>query len=258
MRYVFYFALISVLTLSSFKKPTPILFIIGDSTVKTGQGKGENEMWGWGSIIPEYFDTTKIKIENHAIGGRSSRTFITEGRWDVLLPKFKKGDFLLVQFGHNDESAINDTLRARGTIKGIGSESQPIFNLLTKKQETVYSFGHYMRKYANEAKSKGVKVILCSPVPRNNFDESGKIQRPKPFYQDWTKEIATETGANYINLHELTALVYENLGTKTVKEKYFTPADNTHTNKEGARLNAEKVVEGIKELKKIKLKKYLI
>jgi rhamnogalacturonan acetylesterase len=86
--------------------------------------------------------------------------------------------------------------------------------MLTKRQETVYSFGHYMRRYANEAKSKGVIVILCTPVPGNNFDECGKIKRPIPFYPDWTKEIASETGASYINLHELTASVYEKSGTK--------------------------------------------
>ena len=234
------------------------MYIIGDSTVKTGQGKGENEMWGWGSFIPEFFDTTKIRIENHAIGGRSSRTFITEGRWETLLPKFKKGDYLLVQFGHNDESPVNDTLRARGTIKGTGPESQDIFNLITKKQEIVYSFGHYMRKYSVEAQARGVTVILCSPVPRNNFDENGKIKRPYPFYQQWTKEVAEETKAGFINLHELTAVFYEAEDTKSVKEKYFTPADNTHTNQNGAKLNAAQVIKGIRELKKIKLKKYLI
>lgn len=244
--------------LFAFLKPQPTLYIIGDSTVKTGSGSGENDMWGWGNLIQTYFDTTKLKIQNHAIGGRSSRTFITEGRWDNVLTKLKKGDFLLVQFGHNDESPINDTLRARGTLHGIGNEFEIIENLITKKTETVYTYGYYMRRYAIEAKAKGVKVIICSPVPRNNFGSDGKIKRPMPFYQQWAKQVATETKTDFINLHELTAFVYESIGTNEVKQKYFTPTDNTHTNKSGADLNAKLVVQGIKKLKKNKLKKYVI
>jgi rhamnogalacturonan acetylesterase len=242
----------------AFQKSKPTLYIIGDSTVKTGSGNGEKDMWGWGSVIHPYFDTTRLHIENHAIGGRSSRTFITEGRWENVLNKLKKGDYLLVQFGHNDESPINDTLRARGTIKGIGDEKEVIENLMTQKTETVYTYGHYMRQYAYEAKAKGVKVIICAPVPRNNFGQDGKIKRPLPFYQDWAKEIAKETKSDFINLHELTAKVYETIGREKVKNLYFTPSDNTHTNKLGADLNAQHVVTGIKFLKKNKLKKYLI
>jgi hypothetical protein len=71
-----------------------------------------------------------------------------------------------------------------------------------------------VRRYVNGTKYEGVIVILCTPVPGNNFDESGKIKRPIPFYPDWTKEIASETGGGFINLHELTGSVYENLGIK--------------------------------------------
>lgn len=66
-----------------------------------------------------YFNTDKIEIQNHAKGGRSSRTFITEGRWDSIMKTIKKGDYVLMQFGHNDGGELADTLRARGTIKGI-------------------------------------------------------------------------------------------------------------------------------------------
>src|SRR6478672_5296771 len=85
----------SALAFSSFifLKERPTLYIIGDSTVRNGDGTGKNGQWGWGSYLANYFDTTKIKIENDAIGGRSSRTFITEGRWDRILTTLKKGDF---------------------------------------------------------------------------------------------------------------------------------------------------------------------
>ncbi len=250
--------LLSIPLVVAFTKSKPTLHIIGDSTVKTGSGTGENDMWGWGSLLYNYIDTNKITIDNHAIGGRSSRTFITEGRWDKVVSKLKIGDYLIIQFGHNDESPINDTLRARGTIKGIGHDYEVIENLITKKTETVYTYGHYMRRYANEAKAKGVKVIICSPVPRNNFDTNGQIRRPYPFYQQWAQQITTETKSDFINLHELSAKIYESLGTDQVKKQYFTSADNTHTNKLGALLNAQNVAEGIKNLRKNKLKKYLI
>ncbi|MCH5685362.1 hypothetical protein LWM68_14565 [Niabella sp. W65] len=71
-------------------KEKPVLYIIGDSTVKNGSGNGSDELWGWGSLIGSYFDTSRLSIENRAIGGRSSRTFITEGRWDAILKDLKK------------------------------------------------------------------------------------------------------------------------------------------------------------------------
>ena len=144
--------------LSSFimlKKEKPVFYIIGDSTVRNGDGTGKNQQWGWGSMIADYFDTAKISVRNHAIGGRSSRTFITEGRWDRIMATLKKGDYVIMQFGHNDGGALDDTARARGTIKGIGEESKEIYNPITKKQEVVYTYGWYMRKYIQGYKSKG-------------------------------------------------------------------------------------------------------
>ena len=94
-------------------EPTkPTLFIVGDSTVKTGT-KGQQ---GWGDPIGKLFDSSKIKVENHAIGGRSSRTFQTEDRWVKILAVAKPGDFVLIQMGHNDGGPLDDTSRARGSI----------------------------------------------------------------------------------------------------------------------------------------------
>ncbi|MBD0351822.1 MAG: lysophospholipase, partial [Flavisolibacter sp.] len=123
----------------------PTLYIIGDSTVRNGDGTGSNGQWGWGSFMADYFDTTKISVRNLAIGGRSSRTFITEGRWDKIVAELKKGDYVLMQFGHNDGGPLDDTARARGTIQGIGDESKEIYNPITKKQEVVHTYGWYMR-----------------------------------------------------------------------------------------------------------------
>src|SRR5436189_3144027 len=102
----------------------PTLYIIGDSTVhNTGAG-----LVGWGDCIGEFFDTSKINIENRAIAGRSSRTFMTEGRWDKIMETLKPGDFVLMQFGHNDASPVNDNSRARRSLKGTGEDTEEIDN----------------------------------------------------------------------------------------------------------------------------------
>lgn len=236
--------------------PKPTLYIIGDSTVKNGSGKGQDNMWGWGSFLHEHFDTTRIHLENHAIGGRSSRTFITEGRWEKILINLKPGDFVLMQFGHNDNSAINDSTRARGTIKGVGEETEEIDNILTKKHEIVHSYGWYMRKYADETKAKGAIPIICSPVPRNSWKES-KIATSEAGHRQWAEAVAKSNGAFYIDLFGLIVPRYEAMGEEKVKTEFFTPKDNTHTNEAGAKLNAALVAAGLKSLKDCPLNQYL-
>ena len=151
-----------------FKKEKPILYIIGYSTVRNGDGTGKNSQWGWGSFLADHFDTTKITIENDAIGGRSSRTFITEGRWDKILAKLKKGDFVIMQFGHNDSGNLDDTARVRVTIPVTGEDSVEIFNPIRKMKEVVHTYGWYMRKYVDETKAKNAIAIVCSPIPAMN------------------------------------------------------------------------------------------
>lgn len=236
------------------KKEKPVLYIIGDSTVRNGNGTGKNQQWGWGSFIADYFDTTKISVQNLAIGGRSSRTFITEGRWDKILATLKKGDYVLMQFGHNDGGPLDDTARARGTIRGIGSESKEIYNPITKKQETVYTYGWYMRKYIRDAKAKGAIPVVCSPIPRNQWKD-GKVIRSKDSYAGWAMQVAKEEGAYFIDLNNLVSEKYEQLGAGKVKT--FFPGDHTHTNKEGAQINAATVMEQLKAINPGKLKKYM-
>jgi rhamnogalacturonan acetylesterase len=251
-----YFSLLLLVTIASFTliDTKPTLYIIGDSTVKNGDGTGKGSQWGWGSVVDAYFDTNRIGIRNHAIGGRSSRTFITDGRWDKILETLKKDDYVIMQFGHNDSSPLDDTARARGTIKGIGSDSIETYNPIREMKEVVYSYGWYMRKYVRETKAKGAIPIICSPVPRANYNREGKIVRSD--YVAWAKQIAEETGAYYIDLQELIAMEYEKMDSVTVNK--FFPADKTHTNKDGAVLNAQQVVAGIKQLNKIQLKNFLL
>lgn len=110
------------------QKTKTTVFIVGDSTVKNGKGDGAGGLWGWGDYIGQFLDTTKVSVENHALGGTSSRTFQDKGLWEPVFKSLQKGDYVLIQFGHNDDGPINDNFRARGTIKGIGEETEEIDN----------------------------------------------------------------------------------------------------------------------------------
>ncbi|HVV04640.1 MAG TPA: rhamnogalacturonan acetylesterase [Puia sp.] len=232
----------------------PVFYIIGDSTVKNGKGKGDGGLWGWGNYLDTYFDTSRISVRNHALGGRSSRTFITEGHWDVVLSTLKAGDYVIMQFGHNDGGPLDDTARARGTIKGTGEETKDIYNPIMKKYETVHTYGWYLRKYVADIKARGATAIICSPIPRNRWVD-GKCVRASGDYGKWAREVAEATGAYFIDLNKLIADEYDKLGPDRVKE--FFPGDHTHTNAAGAKLNAEAVVKGIRGLGKNELTQYL-
>ncbi len=248
MRNKFIIAALCVFACSSFilfQKSKPVFYIIGDSTVKNGDGTGKSQQWGWGSFIANYFDTTKMGVQNHAIGGRSSRTFITEGRWNRILETLKKDDYVIMQFGHNDGGPLDDTSRARGTIRGIGEDSAAIYNPIRKVNEVVHSFGWYMRKYIRDTKERGAIAIVCSPIPRNDWKE-GKVIRSSESYSKWAEQVAKEEGAYFINLNNDIALKYESMGAEAVKP--FFPVDHTHTNLDGAKLNAQIVIEGVRKL----------
>lgn len=241
-------------TLKQENKPT--LFMVGDSTVKNGKGDGSGGLWGWGDYIGQFLDTTKINIENHALGGTSSRTFQDKGLWIAVLNKLKKGDYVLIQFGHNDDGPVNDSLRARGTIKGIGNETQEIDNILTKKHETVHSYGWYIQKVIREAKSKGAIPIVCSPIPRNDWKE-GKVPRNNQSYGLWAKQVADKEKVTFIDLNDKMALEMEKLGEQKVTGTYFYKKDHTHTSAKGAVLSASVIINQLKESKN-SLKNYIL
>jgi lysophospholipase L1-like esterase len=248
-------SLVLLTSFLSFKKEKQVLYIIGDSTVRNGDGTGSNKQWGWGSFIAGYFDTTKISIRNLAIGGRSSRTFITEGRWDKIIATLRKGDYVIMQFGHNDAGPLDDTARARGTIRGIGEETKDIYNPILKKQEIVHTYGWYMTRYIREAKSRGAIPIVCSPIPRNDWKD-GKVVRSTESYSKWARQVAETEGAFFIDLNDLVALKYEQMGEEKVKA--FFPADHTHTDQDGAKINAAIVIDQLTGINRGKLRKYLL
>ena len=235
----------------------PRLILIGDSTVKNGQGRGDGGLWGWGQVIDKHFDTNRIDIENHAIGGRSSRTFLTEGRWDRALEQLRPGDFVIMQFGHNDGGDKFKGDRPRASIKGNGEETKAGIVEATGKNEVVHSYGWYLRKYIGDAKAKGATPIVCSLVPRDRW-QNGKVIRSDKDYGKWAREAAEQGGALFIDLNELVAQKYEQIGEKEVGEKLFTEKDWTHTTKEGAEITAEVLADAIRTLPACKLKDFLL
>lgn len=222
----------------------PALFLVGDSIMKTGTGNGERGPWGWGSEIIPFFNPAKIHVYNEGRGGRSSRGYIEEGAWAKLLERMQPGDFVLIQFGHND-AANSQNYPDRISLKGSGDETQEIESPVTHQKKTIHTYGWYLRQYVKDAKAKGATPIICSPVPRNTWI-AGKIKRGFDGYAQWAADAAKMSGALFIDLNNIAADRYDALGQEKTAQ-YF--ADSQHTTKAGARLNAEAVVEGIKQLK---------
>ena len=259
MKHTYKFFLVAVTLVSCLAiKPmqTPTLFLIGDSTVKHAKGMGDGGRWGWGDIIAAYFDISKITVKNEALGGTSSRTYMNRGRWAAVLPQIKKGDYVIMQFGHNDSSPLDDSARARGTIKSNGDESKEIYNPITKQNEVVYSYGWYLRKFISDIKAKGATPIVCSLIPRNSWAK-GKVNRSADSYGLWAKQAAEQGKINFVDLNKLIADHYDQEGEQKVRATYFNITDGTHTIEAGAKLNAQLVVEGLNELKNNPLRKYL-
>lgn len=205
---------------------------------------------GWGVAFPQYCDTTRIEVINKARGGRSTRTFTKEGLWDAVKNELKPGDFVMIQFGHNDAGAV-DKEKFRGSLKGNGDETQQVIR--DSLTETVHTFGWYMQKFIKESKEKGAIPIVLSQTPRNEWPND-KVERRADTYGKWSKE-ADKENAFYIDLNEIVALKYEALGKEKVKP--FFPKDHTHTGAEGAAFNALTIAESLKKIKDCGLKDYI-
>ena len=231
----------------------PSLFLIGDSTVRNGQGTGTGGQWGWGDFLAPFFDTNQINVVNRALGGTSSRTFYRD-QWPRVEAMLKPGDFVIMQFGHNDGSAVNDASRARGTIKGVGDEAQEITNLVTKKFEVVHSFGWYEKQIITDARAKGATPMVCSLIPRNNW-KNGSAARNKNDYAGWAEQAAQSESAPFLDINEIIAREYDKLGQEKVKPLFIVGA-GPHTSMAGAETNAACVVAALKGLKENPLAKF--
>ncbi|MCW3806347.1 rhamnogalacturonan acetylesterase [Plebeiibacterium marinum] len=214
-------AMIVMGALFSCKKEKPFtIFMIGDSTMAIKRAEVFPET-GWGMVLPNYFDSLVV-VDNHAVNGRSSKSFIGEGRWQVVLDSLKSGDFVFIQFGHNDQK-----------VKSPDRYTEP--------------YGEYtsnLVKYVKESRQKGAVPILFTSIVRRKFDVDGKLVDTHGEYPQAMKKVAEELTVPVVDLQKLTHSMVEALGTEESKELYLWTdpddqfpegrKDDTHLCTEGA------------------------
>ncbi len=237
--------LILLLNVVLFAQKSPIVvYLAGDSTLAEKKAEKRPET-GWGEKLQPYFDINKVKIENHAQNGRSTRTFIQENRWRAIADKLKKGDYVFIQFGHNDQSKDK-----------VDRYTPP------------EDFKNNLRKFVAETRAKKALPILLTPVVRRRFNEKNEFYDVHGEYPDLTRSVAKELKVPLIDLHRATEKLLVEYGAENSKKLFLQlkagenpnypngVEDNTHFSPLGAEETAKLATDGIKN-SKIKLRKYL-
>jgi unsaturated rhamnogalacturonyl hydrolase len=212
------------------------IFMIGDSTMADKDPKAEPER-GWGQELPTLFDDS-VKISNHAVNGRSSKSFIDEGRWQIVLDSLQAGDYVIIQFGHNDQKP---------------DEARHADSRTTYKSN--------LEKYVKETRAKGAFPILCTSIVRRKFNEKGVLTDTHGDYPDTVRRVSKEFAVPLLDLQLKTKLLISELGPEKSKSLYLYASagaypnrpngvqDDTHLNSEGAAEVARMAVEEMKALK---------
>ena len=208
------------------------IFIAGDSTAADRDTSNNNQERGWGQMLQNYFNKNFIVVDNHARGGRSSKSFIDEGRWDEILKNMKKGDYAIIQFGHND---------------GVEDEAR-------HTDHPGSTFEQYLTKYATDTINHGGIPILMSPVSRRWW-KNGVLVDSFGGYREGAKNVATQLKAHYVDANAITTKLINSLGDEGSKKLFMISAgknDNTHFTIKGAttvaKLLAEAVIKEVPEL----------
>jgi DNA sulfur modification protein DndE len=224
------------------KKTT--VFLIGDSTM-ADKPLDDNPERGWGQLFPKYM-TDEVEIQNHAANGRSTKSFINEHRWDPVMSRLKAGDYVLIQFGHNDQK-VEDSNR-----------SAPAHTLYKEN----------LIRFVNDVRSKGAIPVLITPVMRRKFDAAGKFIDQHKDYPGVVKEVAALLKVAFIDLHKSSEELIVKEGVENSRRFFLNvPAnhfknyrgkaeDNTHFSEYGATSMASLVCQSIKE-QDLPLAKYL-
>lgn len=243
-----FFVIILILFLSVFAsaQKTPIVvYLAGDSTLaeKTADKRPET---GWGEYLQSRFDDKKVKIENHAQNGRSTKSFIAEGRWQAIVDKLRKGDYVLIEFGHNDEK-------------------------LDKPSVGAAAFGEYREnliRFVKDVRAKNAFPVLLTPVMRRRFNAQGEFFDTHGEYPDAVRKVALELKVPLIDMHRESEALIKNLGVEASKKLFLILKegehpnypegieDNTHFSSFGAEQMAKIAAAEIQK-QKIKLRKYL-
>jgi len=223
-----------LLALKFAEEPKITVYLIGDSTLSIKEKKNYPET-GWGMPFTQFFDEN-VNIDNRAMNGRSTRSFIEEKRWEPVVSTLKKGDYVFVQFGHNDEVATKKTYTTPKEFKA---------NLL---------------KYIKQTRAKKAIPILLTPVARRKFDAKGKVVDTHQEYAQLVREVAGKNKVLLIDLSAKSIELLQSLGVE--KSKYLFnhleagqnpnypdgKIDDTHFNELGARLMAQLILTEIKNL----------
>jgi lysophospholipase L1-like esterase len=211
------------------------IFIAGDSTAANKEVKAFPET-GWGMPFAYFFDSTVI-VDNRAKNGRSTRTFISEGLWQKLIDDVREGDYVFIQFGHNDE------------VKEKTDRYTPPDDYKTN-----------LIRFINETRKKRANPVLLTPVTRRQFDSAGHIKETHELYSNLVREVAKQYKVPMIDMDEKSKALLQKLGPENSKLLFMQlePGehpnypdgrnDNTHFNELGARKMAQLVLSGIKEL----------
>lgn len=231
--------LLSALTIERVSD-VPTIFLCGNSTVVDQ----DNEPWAsWGQMITRFFDD-QVCLANYAESGESANTFIAAGRLKKALSQMKAGDYLFMEFGHNDQ-------KQKGPGKGA-----------------YYSFMTSLKTFIDEARARGAHPILVTPTQRRSFDERGKIKDTHEDYPEAMKWLAHKENVPLIDLNSMTRVLYEAMGVENSKKAFVhypvntypgqTKAleDNTHFNPYGAYQIAQCILQGIID-QKMPLQKYI-
>jgi lysophospholipase L1-like esterase len=222
----------------------PTLFVVGDSTARNGSNLG------WGDHFAHYFDATKINVANRARAGRSSRSYMVEGLWDKTLAEIKSGDYVLLQWGHNDSGDLGGA-KPRGDLPGDSDATEDVpqtVGPMAGKVETVHTYGWYNRKYVADIKARGATPIFLSMTVRNIWTPDAnavpRIERETK-YNSIMEKIADADHLAFVDMATVEAKRLEATGQE--QSKFLFPIDHTHTSPEGAELNAQSVVIALEE-----------
>lgn len=257
--------LLFVLTAFTPAKRNITIFTIGDSTMANKKLEGGNPERGWGQMLSRYF-TDDITIDNHAVNGRSSKSFINEGRWDAVLSKIQKGDYVFIQFGHNDEKDDPNRHTDPGTtfdanLKKFVEDTRAkggipvLFNSIVRR-----NFGKADgNAVANAIKQDDIRNGIDLKAPKDSIEEGATLIDTHGAYLISPKNVAKELNVTFIDLNSLTHKLVEGMGPQKSKELYLwvepktVPAlpngreDNTHLNVHGASVIAEMAVKAVAE-----------